>query len=549
MRSYPARATRSALPLLVAGLTALTACEDTAAPVTSEPTALIPAEASLRRLTETQFRQSLNDLFGDGLAVARVPEPDTSASGFLSIGASQNSMSPRGTEQMEALSYSIAEQVLADPARRARFVDCQPAAVRDDACARTALSTLGRRAWRRPLATEEADRLVRLAGDASDALGSFDGGLEFAIAAILQSPNFLYRVEIAEPDPQNPRQSRHSSLEMASRLSYFLWNSTPDDELLRAGEAGELLTDEGITTQVARMLEDPRAYQGVRNFFNEYFTLYELDHLSKDPTVFEHASSSLGPSAREETLRTIEALLLEEEGDYRDLFVQPRTFLNRELASVYNVPAPARDGFAEYVYPPDSVRAGFLGQVSFLAPHSHAIASSATERGKFIRERLLCKTVQPPPVNANTMIPEVDANARTLRERLSKHASDPSCAGCHDLTDPIGLGFENFDAIGRFRTLDNGADIDPTGDLDGAAFDNPREFAARLVEHRDFGTCFVQSLFRYASGHQENYTELERIEAIARDFESGGYRLKPTLLAVALSPAFRLAALPKEGTP
>ena len=526
----------ASLPLI-----ALAGCSEESKQVVPDPT-LIPADGLLRRLTETQFQSSLAAVFGPEIPVPVSPEPDVQLGRFLSVGATQATFSPRGVEAIEKVSFDLAKKAMANEAVRARLVACAPAATRDDACATTALSKLGEQLWRRPVTAEESAKFVELSGVAATTLGDFYAGLEYGIAGIIQSPNFLFRAELGENAGSGATSPRLNDFELATRLSYFFWNTSPDDALLAAAEQGLLSTDEGLRTQAERLFADPRVHGGVRNFFNEYFRLYELDKLDKDPTIFEHARPELGPIAREETLSTIEALLLEEEGDYRELFTGRRTFLNRELASVYRVPAPAREGFAEYVYPPDSPRAGFLGQLSFLGLNSHAVASSATQRGLFIRERLLCKRINPPPVNVSTALPEVNPNAKTLRERLSTHATEPSCAGCHNLTDPIGLGLENFDAMGQFRTTDNGGAIDPAGDLDGAPFADARGMAEQVVSHEEFGSCFVSNLYRYATGHEENFTELPILERLTGELEASGYRLKPAMIGIVMSEGFRSAS-------
>ena len=535
-RRISSRLLAAALPLL-----AIAGCSEESKQVVPDP-ALIPAEGLLRRLTETQFQSSLAAVFGPEVPVPVSPEPDVQLGRFLSVGATQATFSPRGVEAIEKVSFDLANKGMANEAVRARLVPCAPAATRDDACAATALRKLAGQLWRRPVTDEEAAPLVEVAGTAATTLGDFYEGLEYGIAAVIQSPNFLFRAELGENEGSAVASNRLNDFELATRLAYFFWNAPPDDALMAAAEQGLLATDEGLRAQAERMFADPKVHGGVRNFFNEYFRLYDLDKLDKDPTIFEHARPELGPIAREETLSTIEALLLEEEGDYRDLFTGRRTFINRELASVYRVPAPAREGFAEYVYPPNSPRAGFFGQLSFLGLNSHAVASSATQRGLFIRERLLCKRINPPPGNVSTALPEVNPEARTLRDRLSTHATEPSCAGCHDLTDPIGLGLENFDAMGQYRTVDNGGAIDPSGDLDGAPFADARGMAEQVVSHEEFASCFVSNLYRYATGHEENFTELPILENLTGELEASGYRLKPAMLGIVMSEGFRSAS-------
>ncbi len=527
-----------------------------AAPMTDGPAAppprsdkpFSPAEGGLRRLTELQYANAVHDLFGPDVVVPARLEPDVAIEGLVALGAARTSVSPRGVEQYESAALDLAAQALGTgPASaRGRLVTCTPAGMADDACAQTVLSTLGRRAFRRPLTSGELARLVKLAGDSARALGDFHRGLELAVAALLESPNFLFRVELGEPDPAAPGQLRFSAWEIASRLSFLVWNTIPDDELLDAAARGDLVTDAGLDAALDRLLASPRARKGLRSFFVDLLELYRLDELVKDPKIFVQASPELGPAAREETLRGIEHLIFDAAGDYRELLTTRRTFLDRRLAALYEVPAPAREGFGMYTWADDSPRAGLLSQASVLALQSHATSSSATRRGKFVRKTLLCANPAPPPVDVNTMLPEPSGNTPTLRDRVREHLENENCAVCHRFTDPIGLGLENFDGIGRYRTTENGALIDATGELSKVQFKNPRELAAAITQHPDFVPCFVKSVYRYAGGHLETAGEAGVLEDLTNDFAAGGHRVLPLLRLLVKSPGFRRLAPPSD---
>jgi hypothetical protein len=250
-------------------------------------------------------------------------------------------------------------------------------------------------------------------------------------------------------------------------------------------------------------------------------------------------NSDVGPSAREETLRTIERIVFEDDGDFRDVLTTRSTFLNRTLAAIYNVRAPAREGFGAVEYAADSDRVGLLGHVSILALNSHPVSSSATLRGIFVREVLLCQEMAPPPAGVDTSIPEPSGTTRTLRERVAEHLEVESCASCHRLVDPIGLGLENFDGIGRWRLTDNDEEIDPTGDLDGVAFSTPVELAEAIRERPEFVECLAEQVFRYSVGRRNGRGDRAALDAIDAEFAVSGFRIVPLLRAVALSPAFR----------
>jgi hypothetical protein len=497
---------------------------------------------TLRRLTTAQYANAIHDLFGDDVVIPAQLEPDVNLEGFFAIGAAVTSISPRGVEQYEEAAFAIAEQIT-EPG----FSDfaCDPSDSTDPACATEILDGFARLAWSRPVTAAESDVLSGLANDAADVLGDFHLGLQYGIAAILQSPHFLYRDELGEPADEG---HRYTSFEIASRLSFLFWNTLPDEELLRAAEADELLTDEGIATQADRLLNSPRAKEGLRAFLTEMFVLHRLDSLSKDPTVFVHMSDEVGPSAREETLLGFEHLVFTEDDDVRNILTTQRAFLNRKLAAIYNVPAPAREGFGETILEPDDSRRGLLGQASVLALHSHPINNSPTLRGKFIRTVLLCHTIPPPPADVDTSIPEPSGEAPTLRDRVQEHLADPSCAACHQFTDPIGLAMENFDALGRFRLQDNGHDIDPSGDLDGEEFGGFVGLANVLHEHPDFTDCFSRQVFRYATGHRRDIGENDALEVLASDFDAGGFSVQQLMLDLAWNPVFRQTA-PVDNTP
>lgn len=509
---------------------------------TPEPRAATPPDApatspTLKRLTTPQYTNAMRDLFGGGLILPATLEPDQRIEGLYSVGAARTTISSYGVEKYESAAFSVARQVMADPARRERWVGCTPADTVDDACAAEVLGPLGRRAWRRPLTTTELDTIVSLADEAARELDDFDAGLEFGIAALLTSPHFLYRVEIG--DGAEAPDAAYGDHEMASRLSFFLWNTIPDEELLDAAAAGELTEDAGLEAQVDRMLADDRARDGVRALFSEMLHLDELDELNKDPVVFTYMRDTLGASAREETLLGVEALVFDDDGAYMDLFTTRRTFLNRELAALYDVPAPEREGFGETWLPEDEGRQGIFGQASFLALNAHAVSTSVTLRGIFVREVVLCQTIPEPPANANTAIPEVDADARTMRERIAVHLEVEECASCHRLTDPIGLGFENFDGLARWRTTENGAEIDPSGELDGVGFADGTGLGQTVAAHPRAPTCMARTALQYATGDLAEQIDMGLLDWHTAGFSGGGHRVLWLLRDVALSPAFR----------
>lgn len=541
-RSGSPYASSSCLALFLAVSAAVGACADIeeAPPPPPDVPAVAP-QSGAPRLSIAQYRNAVRDLFGASVVVPAALEPDTSLSGFVSIGSAQSAISPRGVEQYEEAAYAVAQQALSTTGQQTTLVPCKPQSPSDEECARTFIETLGRRVWRRPLDGDEITQLASVVTGAGKTLGDFYKGAEFGIAALLQAPSFLYRPIVGEADSASPSGRRLTNYEMASRLSFFLWNSTPDDALLDAAERGELTQPQAVRREAQRLLEDPRARLAFRNFVTEYLRLDLLDALSKDPTLFTYYSPDLGPAAREETLLNFETLAFDRQTDFRDVFISQRTFVNSKLASMYQVAAPSADGFAEVTLPSDVPRRGLLGQISFLSLYAHPTSSSATLRGKLVRSVLLCGEIPPPPVNVNTAIPEPSPTAATLRDRVKIHLEDPFCASCHLRMDPIGLGLENFDGIGRYRVTDNGATIDASGDLDGVEFGGPVDLAYAVRNHPDLGPCFTRRVYQYATSFVEKAADDDAIGALAARFEAGGFKVKDLLLDISTSPGFLLA--------
>jgi len=504
----------------------------------------VPSLSAAQRLTVSQYRNAIRDLFGAEVTVPPALEPDVAIEGLEAVGSSKSTISARGIEQYETAALSIGHQVTARPELLERVLPCKPTSLGDDACARTFVTTLGRRAWRRPLTADEANKLVEIVMAASLDLVSFNKGLVYGISALLQSPNFLYRPAVGEDDPARPGNKRYTGYELATRLSFFLWNTIPDDALLEAAASGGLGTYEGVSKEVDRMLASPKARDGLRNFVTQWFRLGELDQLSKDAKLFTTYNVELGPMAREETLRLFEDIVMDRDADVRDVLTTRRTFVTPKLAAMYQVPAPSASGFAPFTFPESSPRRGLLGQVAILALYAHPTSSSATLRGKMVREKLLCVEIPAPPVNVNTALPEPTPDAKTLRQRVKIHLTDSACASCHKIMDPIGLGLEIYDGIGRYRSTENGAPIDPSGDLDGARFGNPAELARAIHDHPEFPWCIAKKAYEYATGHKPTDAEAPTVDALNARFKSDGYRLKSLLANIATSPAFRAMGAP-----
>jgi hypothetical protein len=506
------------------------------------PAMFQPAPAGLRRLTLAQYRNSIADLLGPGVTVPSDIEADTALSGFASIGAASVSLSPHLVEQLETAALSVAHQALSDTTNRVTLVGCDaPAtAVTDDNCVTQFITKFGRRAWRRPLTPDEITTTVKLVNGIQTASKSFFGGLEYGVAAVLESPHFLYREELGAPQANNSGTLAFDDHELATRLSYLVWNTTPDDALLDAADARQLTQGNGFETQVTRLTASPRAATGTSTFFGEYLRLAELDQLPQLPSIFPQKTDTIGPAMRTETQRFFADLAAN--GDMRSLFDSPTAFVDAELAKLYGLPAVTGTDFVKTTLPASGLRVGYLGQGSFLALNAHSNVTSPTYRGKFIREMLLCQSIPPPPMNVPPLPDDMPGMPQTMRQKLAVHRAVEPCKTCHTLMDPLGLAFENFDGIGAFRTMDAGQVIDASGDLDGKPFKNPRELASLLHDDPRAMECLARNLYRYATGHVETNGEEPAVLQVAQGFVNGKYQYAALVDSVVKSAGFVLAA-------
>ena len=514
---------------------------------TSEPpTAGGPPE--MRRLTEAQYENIIHDIFGAHIEVSGRFDPLVRTEGLFAVGARSAPITPAGFEEFYNVARSIAAQVV-DPDNRLVLVPCAPTAVdgADEACARQFVTQVGRLLYRRQLTPDEADTAVANANQVAETLGDFYRGIEFALTGMLVTPSFLFIIDSLEANT-NARTSL-TAYSKASRLSFLLWDTAPDDMLLTAAETGELDTKKGVEKQLERMLNSPLMERGVRAFFSDFLDLDKFETLEKDTLIYPAYSITAAESAREQLLRTVVDHVLARDEPYPELFTTRRTFIDASLGRVYRLPVDRPDGgWQAYEFPEGDHRAGILTQMGFLALYSHPGRSSATLRGKAVRELVLCHKVPDPPGDVDfSLFNDPDAPSRTARERLTVHSTAPSCAGCHKLTDPLGLGFEQFDGIGQFRTEESGARIDPTGDLDGMEYTDARGLANVISSHPDVPSCLTNQLYAYATGRPSTRDDREFLDHLVSQFADNDYRVTELLRDIATSDAFFNVTKPDNG--
>lgn len=491
----------------------------------------------LRRLTTEQYWASVQALLG--LLPPALPpvEPVSPVAGFPAIGASSAVVSSDGVAGFEGAANALAAEASASAPARARVFRCAPSGPSDEACFRSFVTSFGRRAFRRPLSAEEVDAYVALAVQVATTTQDASKGLESTLSAFLQSPSFLYLAELGEPDPTQPGRLRYTSWEMASRLSYFLTGSTPDDALLDAAEAGELVTAAGVQTQAARLLAQAGARTALRGFFSVMLSLDGLDQLTRPVALYPSFSPTLGPALKEETLMTVEDAVFGRGLDYRRLFDQYDTFLNAELAAFYGVPAPSGGGF-QRVRLPEGPRRGLLGQAGVLAVHDHDSSTSPTKRGLFVLTRLLCQPLALAPP-AGVRIPPLPTGIMTARQRLAPHSTITGCAGCHAAMDSVGLSLERFDALGVYRETDHALPIDDSGILGPTGYRGQAELAGLIASAAATGPCLIRSLYGASVGHVPDVFDQDSFAALVATFDQSGGRLRALLEAITLSDGFR----------
>lgn len=498
--------------------------------------------APQRRLTRFEYNNTVRDLLGTSQTPAEQFPVDEVAGGFNN-NASVLTISPLHAEKYLLAAESLAAEAVAGDL--SRLLPCDPAAVegnvaQEEACARRFIEQFGRRAYRRPLAPADVDRLMR-AYAAGRTDGSLREGVEVVIRAVLQSPRFLFRLELRHDlDATSPRV-RLDPYEIASRLSYLVWASGPDDELLAAAEAGLLETPAQLAERTRQMLESPKARLAITEFYRQWLNLGKLETIVKEKGEFPGFDDALVAGMRAETPAFIEHVLWSGDRKLSSLLTLPVGFATEAVAQVYGVTVPPGSSTPQLVdLPPE--RAGVLTQPAFLAVHAHPDQTSPVLRGKAIRQKFMCQEPPPPPDDVDLTPPEGEQGV-TARERFQQHASDSTCKGCHQLMDPIGFAFESFDSIGAFRTEEGGQVIDTSGemflseDMDGP-FVGVRELAEKLADSAQVRECLATQWFRYAAGRFEGAGDDCSVGALRAGFHGSEGDLVELIVATTQTEAF-----------
>lgn len=419
--------------------------------------------------------------------------------------------------------------------QRTRIMICDPVVDGEASCGRAILKAFARRAWRRPPTDAEVDELFAFITAAKAAGQDFEAGLRVALQAVLVSPYFVFRVEL-DPDPTGLVPHPVSDHELASRLSYFLWSSMPDEALLTAADQGLLQDPEQLAAQAQRLLDDPRAAALIDNFAGQWWLIRNVDVAFKDVLLYPQWDGDMKTSMREELRRFAETFFAGERS-MLEMLTSTRTFVDKRLATHYGLPGDFGDQFVEVDFGAAPYQ-GILNKAGLMTVLSHADHTSPVKRGKWVLENLLCQVPPPPPPGVDTKLDPIVG--KTQREVLEAHRQDPNCIGCHVIMDPLGFGLEHYDPLGAWRDLENGLVIDPSGTLpNGTAFADGLEMQTLISAEPDFSKCVARKTFVYALGRGTALADIPYIEAIVAGFESGQYRFSDLVLHLVTSDVFR----------
>lgn len=486
----------------------------------------------MRALTGRQYDVVVEELLGDTTRPAQVLESPSSETRF------DNHADWVGMDEVRLRFYLRSAETLANSAvtRQATLFPCsRPAAADEEACIGRILDTFGRRAWRRTLLPEERSNLLTTFRTVRALpTATWDDALSAVLQVVLQSPQFLYITETGLPVASAARPtSQLTPLELATRLSLFLWGSVPDTALLDAAEQGQLVTREDVARETRRLLADPRARTGYLHFADQWLGLDDTAAVTKNTTLFPQWNAALAAASRDE-LQSFAVGSFTGGKTYAQLLTDRSTTLSPALAAVYGANA------SDQTLP--AGRAGVLTRVAWLSTHAHPEQTSPTLRGKSIRTRMLCEEIAPPPPGVDVMLPNITGPA-TLRQRLAAHmVAGSTCYSCHVLMDPLGFGLEGFDAIGTARTTEaGGLPIDSTGQINpgssAGTFTNAAELSQRLAESPVANRCYLTQVYRYAQGRTESSKDRCHLDAAFAELAAGA-SLQDVAVAVTTSDAF-----------
>ncbi len=495
-----------------------------------------PGPRRLRLLTRLEYANSVVDLLGIPLPSTDNLPVETVVDGFDN-NAKAAAITSRHVDEYLATAERVSVEGI--KVSRWKLATC-PAG---PGCDKTFITTFGQKVFRRPLATDEIERYSKLFDPAVTG-GVFEKGMELVVRAMFSSPNFLYRTEMGEK--QADGTFKLTGYELASALSFFLWNSTPDDQLLAAAKAGALDTPAGLEMHATRLINDRRSRPAVATFFRQWLGTDGLLFTNKDANIYPAFTEAVRKGMLEEQDAFVNHVVFEGTGKYPELHTANYVFVNPTLAQFYGL-APAGGATQKTMLPAAGAsRGGLLALGAVMGMHAHSNESSPVRRGLFIRSRMLCQTLPLPPADVDTTPPGLDPSL-TTRARFDRHSSDPKCQGCHKLIDPVGYGFERYDGIGAYREKEGTHDVDASGYVLGleelgndvkTPFAGPIELGKILAGSPNAQACFARQLFRYARGGENGSADGCAISKLQAVFKESGFDMRRLLLEVVRGKSF-----------
>lgn len=514
----------------------------------------IPAAVPARRLTRAEYNNSVADILQDHTSPA-IGLPPELIGNLFSNDSEQQPVQRELVAGYNTIAADIATRATqgAALANTAACASTATTPAAQDTCANSFIQNFAVKAYRRPLAADEVAELLSLE-QAVTAGDSFASGLAAIIEAVLQSPDFLYRIERGVPDPKDPTRRRPSGDEMATRLSFLFWGTGPDADLRAAAARGDLLDDVGVRVNAQRLLDDPRSHGVVRFFFDSLFPITTLTDQSRDPDTYKTFSPKIGGYMRQETETFLENEIFAGNGSWPSILTAKYTFLNEPLSKYYGFGNVTGLDFKR-VELDTTQRLGLLTQGSVMTGTTVTNSTNPVLRGSFIVNKLMCKNIglpSDPAILAQVKPPE-DVVGTTARERYSEHSKQAVCRGCHSVMDPVGFAFENYDAVGLYRTQEGGKTIDTSGKIPDSAGEEPGMtnggigIAQQLAQSETAQQCFAEHWLEYGYGRSLHDSPDERClqQKLNTAFKASGYNVKQLMLDLTQLPAFLY--LPSQG--
>lgn len=498
-----------------------------------------PGRVTIHRLNDLEYNNTVRDLLGDTTAPATGFPADTGGGNFDN-NADVLATSPLLFQDMEGAADALSTAAVATgSASRAKLITCDATKTGDSACATTVLTALARKAWRRPATPAEIARLIAFVPLAKANGDGFDQGIALAVKAILLSPNFMFRPEL-DPDPTATAPRLLNSYEVASRLSYFLWSSMPDDALAAAADANSLGDVTSLQAQATRMLADPKASTLITNMAGEWFGTYKMATVAPLATAFPAFDADLAAAMTQETNMFLNDFFFGS-ASFLDAMDANWTYANARLAKHYGLPAVTGTAFQK-VSLAGTQRGGLITQASILTTTSFPTRTSVVRRGQWVLSNILCTPPPPPPDNVPPLDQTVVPPGSSLRTQLEAHIANPACSGCHSLMDPIGFALEHFDGIGAWRDTDGTAAIDATGQLpDGTQFDGALQLGAVLKQRAtSISSCATQKMFAYSVGRDPGPADQCQLQQLNDSFAAANYNLRSLVMQTIASDTFRM---------